>query len=74
MLHYGYAVIVVERPGKGTSFRVMDPSFVVVVEQADEIMNWFAAQFWCDGSIGRYGESWQAMIETGNVPSLRLAL
>jgi putative CocE/NonD family hydrolase len=71
MLEHGYAVVVVERPGTGASFGVMDPSFEVGAEQADEILDWIAAQSWCDGNIGMYGDSWQAMIQfaaasTGN--------
>ncbi|MDJ0751871.1 MAG: CocE/NonD family hydrolase [Ardenticatenaceae bacterium] len=71
MLHHGYAVVVVERPGTGASFGVMDPSFEVGAKQADEILNWMAAQPWCDGHIGMFGDSWQAMIQfaaasTGN--------
>jgi putative CocE/NonD family hydrolase len=63
MLHHGYAVIVVERPGTGASFGVMDPSFELGAKQADEIMDWIAAQAWCDGNIGMFGDSWQAMIQ-----------
>jgi putative CocE/NonD family hydrolase len=71
MLHHGYAVIVVERPGTGASFGIMDPSFEMGAQQADEILDWIAAQDWCDGSIGMFGDSWQAMIQfaaasTGN--------
>jgi putative CocE/NonD family hydrolase len=75
MLYHGYAVIVVERPGTGASFERMDPSFEVGARQADEIMDWIAAQDWCDGHIGMFGDSWQAMIQfvaasTGN-PDLK---
>jgi len=63
MLSRGYAVIVVERPGTGASFGLMDPSFEVGARQADEIMGWPAAQDWCDGNIGMFGDSWQAMIQ-----------
>jgi putative CocE/NonD family hydrolase len=78
MLDHGYAVIVVERPGTGASFGVMDPSFEVGARQADEILDWIAAQDWCDGNIGMFGESWQAMIQfaaasTGN-PHLKAIL
>ncbi|UCG02624.1 MAG: CocE/NonD family hydrolase [Candidatus Heimdallarchaeota archaeon] len=71
LLHHGYAVIVVERPGTGASFGVMDPSFEVGAKQANEILDWIAAQEWCNGYIGMYGDSWQAMIQfaaasTGN--------
>jgi predicted acyl esterase len=75
MLHHGYAVIVVERPGTGASFGVMDPSFEVGAKQADETLDWIAAQDWCDGNIGMFGDSWQAMIQfaaasTGNPQGL----
>ena len=71
MLKHGYAVIVVERPGTGASFGVMDASFEVGAKEVNEILNWIASQKWCDGNIGMYGDSFQAMIQfaaatTGN--------
>ena len=71
MLHHGYAVVVVERPGTGASFGVMDPSFEIGAQQADQILNWIAEKEWSDGKIGMFGDSWQAMIQfaaasTGN--------
>jgi putative CocE/NonD family hydrolase len=71
MLKHGYAVIVVERPGTGASFGVMNGSFEVGAKEVNEILNWIAAQDWCDGNIGMYGDSFQAMIQfaaatTGN--------
>jgi putative CocE/NonD family hydrolase len=71
MLKHGYAVIVVERPGTGASFGVMNASFEVGAKEANEILDWIAAQNWCNGNIGMYGDSFQAMIQfavatTGN--------
>jgi len=71
MLKHGYAVIVVERPGTGASFGVMNASFEVGAKEVNEILNWIAAQKWCNGNIGMYGDSFQAMIQfaaatTGN--------
>jgi putative CocE/NonD family hydrolase len=63
MLKHGYAVIVVERPGTGASFGVMNASFEVGAKEVDKILNWIAAQNWCDGNIGMYGDSFQAMIQ-----------
>jgi hypothetical protein len=37
---HGYAVIVIERPGTEAAFGVMDPSFEVGADQADEILDW----------------------------------
>jgi putative CocE/NonD family hydrolase len=71
MLKHGYAVIVVERPGTGASFGIMNASFEVGAKEVNEILDWIAAQNWCDGNIGMYGDSFQAMIQfaasaTGN--------
>jgi putative CocE/NonD family hydrolase len=63
MVKYGYAVVVVERPGTGASFGKMNPSFEAVAKEADAILNWIAAQKWCDGNIGMYGESSQGAIQ-----------
>lgn len=71
MIKYGYAVVVVERPGTGASFGRLNTSFEAVAKETDDILNWIAAQKWCDGNIGMYGESWQGSIQlaaasTGN--------
>jgi putative CocE/NonD family hydrolase len=71
MIKHGYAVIVVERPGTGASFGVMDASFEANAREIDQILDWIAAQPWSDGNIGMYGDSFQAMVQfvaaaTGN--------
>ncbi len=71
MLQHGYAVVVVERPGTGASFGVMNPSFEAVARETDEILDWIAAQEWSDGNIGMYGDSYEAQAQiaaasTGN--------
>jgi putative CocE/NonD family hydrolase len=78
MLKSGYAVIVVDRPGTGASFGVFNGDLEVVVGETDEILNWIAAQEWCDGNIGMFGDSIQAQIQfraasTGN-PHLKAIL
>jgi uncharacterized protein len=71
MVKHGYAVLVVERPGTGASFGVMNASFEAGAMEVNEILDWAAAQKWCNGNIGMYGDSFQAMIQfaaaaTGN--------
>jgi putative CocE/NonD family hydrolase len=71
MVKHGYAVVVVERPGTGASFGVMNPSFEANAREIDEILDWIAAQPWSNGKIGMYGDSYQAMVQfpaaaTGN--------
>jgi hypothetical protein len=63
LVRHGYAVIVVERPGTGASFGTFDPSHEPGGREANEIMDWIATQPWCNGRIGMYGDSFQAMIQ-----------
>jgi len=67
----GYAVIIVERPGTGASFGVMNASLEATGREIDEILYWIAAQPWSDGNIGMHGDSFQAIVQfvaaaTGN--------
>jgi uncharacterized protein len=71
MVKCGYAVVVVERPGTGASFGRATPSFESLAKEANDILNWIAAQPWSNGRIGMYGDSWQgqtqlAAASTGN--------
>jgi putative CocE/NonD family hydrolase len=63
MVNHGYAVVVVERPGTGASFGVYSSDWQVVAKEEDEILNWIAAQAWCNGNIGMYGDSQNAMVQ-----------
>jgi putative CocE/NonD family hydrolase len=49
----------------------MNPGMEGAGKEADEILDWIASQSWCNGNIGMYGDSWNAMIQftaasTGN--------
>ena len=63
MVKQGYSIIVVERPGTGASFGSPDMSFESGAREGDQILDWIASQPWCDGNIGMFGESFQAMIQ-----------
>jgi putative CocE/NonD family hydrolase len=41
----------------------MNASFEVGAKEVNEILDWISAQNWCDGNIGMYGDSFQAMIQ-----------
>jgi putative CocE/NonD family hydrolase len=78
MLKYGYAVIVVDRPGTGASFGKFNGDPEIVAGETDEILNWIADQPWSNGNIGMFGDSIQAQIQfraasTGN-PHLKAIL
>jgi uncharacterized protein len=71
LVQHGYAVIVVERPGTGASFGVLNPDFEANAVEADHILDWIASQPWSDGNVGMFGDSFQAMVQmaaasTGN--------
>ncbi len=59
----GYAIVVAERPGTGASFGEYDASNAAMAREADDILNWIAAQAWCDGNIGMYGDSVQGQVQ-----------
>jgi putative CocE/NonD family hydrolase len=60
MVEHGYVVVVVERPGTGASFGTSRQSMEAVATETDEILDWIAAQDWCDGNIGMFGVSQEA--------------
>lgn len=55
----GYACVRVDMRGNGDSHGVMADEYTPL-EQADciEVINWLAAQPWCNGSVGMMGISW----------------
>tara|TARA_R110002049_G_scaffold23781_6_gene84734 strand:- start:123364 stop:125358 length:1995 start_codon:yes stop_codon:yes gene_type:complete len=55
----GYACIRVDMRGNGDSEGLMEDEYTAQ-EQADcvEIINWLAAQDWCNGRVGMMGISW----------------
>ena len=63
LLHHGYAVVVVERSGTGASSGILSPAFADVAVEIDQVLNWIAAQPWCDGKIGMFGASMVAMAQ-----------
>jgi uncharacterized protein len=71
----GYAHVIVDARGTGDSEGVYD--LLGPVEQRDvcEVIEWAAAQPWCDGNVGMVGCSYFAMIQLlaalGKPPSLK---
>jgi putative CocE/NonD family hydrolase len=63
LLHHGYAVVVVERSGTGASSGILSPAFADVAVEIDQVLDWIAAQPWCDGKIGMFGASMVAMAQ-----------
>lgn len=55
----GYACLRVDMRGNGDSEGVMEDEYTAQ-EHADavEVINWLAAQDWCNGSVGMMGISW----------------
>jgi len=57
-LSHGYAIAIADMRGTGASFGwmiVMDP---VVCDDGKEVIDWIAAQPWCDGNVGMEGGSY----------------
>jgi putative CocE/NonD family hydrolase len=55
----GYAVLRVDMRGSGESDGLLDDEYLAL-EQDDalEVIDWLAAQPWCDGNVGMMGKSW----------------
>ena len=78
LIEHGYVVVAVERSGTGASSGRVRPSFELAAREADEILDWIAAQPWSNGKVGMFGHSYEAMTQyaaasTGN-PHLKAAL
>lgn len=78
IVKFGYAAIVVDRPGTGASFGRLNMNPEACMSEVGEILDWIASQNWCDGNIGMFGDSIQAQIQfqaaaTGN-PHLKAIL
>jgi putative CocE/NonD family hydrolase len=61
----------VERAGTGASFGRTHPSWEIAAREADQVLDWIAAQPWSDGRVGMFGDSYEAMTQyaaasTGN--------
>ncbi len=56
---HGYACVRVDIRGNGESDGLMEDEYLKL-EQDDglEVINWIAAQPWCDGNVGMMGISW----------------
>ena len=65
---HGYACVRVDMRGNGDSNGIMEDEYTEL-ELSDglEVINWLAAQSWCDGKIGMMGISW------GGFNSLQIA-
>jgi putative CocE/NonD family hydrolase len=63
LLHHGYVVVVVERSGTGASAGILSPAFADVAVEISEVLDWVAAQPWCDGNVGMFGTSMVAMAQ-----------
>ncbi len=57
----GYAAIRVDMRGSGDSDGAMDDEYShQEITDGYNVVEWIAAQDWCDGSVGMFGKSWGA--------------
>ena len=57
--HYGYACVRVDMRGSGDSEGLMTDMYrPEELDDALAVIEWVAAQSWCDGSVGMMGTSW----------------
>jgi len=64
LVRRGYAVAAVDVRGSGASFgRFEGPYSPAEVRDCGEVMDWFAAQSWCDGNLGMFGGSYLGAVQ-----------
>lgn len=64
MLEHGYAVAVADTPGSGASFGSRELEFSAKeASAAYDIIEWLAAQPWCDGNVGMHGRSYPGITQ-----------
>ena len=64
MLRHGYAVAVADAPGAGASFGTRELEFSAEESAAAyDVIEWLAAQPWCDGNVGMHGRSYPGMTQ-----------
>ncbi|SCK45356.1 CocE/NonD family hydrolase [Streptomyces sp. WMMB 322] len=73
---HGYACVRVDVRGTGESEGVLEDEYLELEQtDAEDVLEWIAAQPWCDGSTGMMGISWGAFsalqVAARRPPSLR---
>ncbi len=64
LVRRGYAVAAVDVRGGGASFGRYDGPFSPAeVRDGKQVMDWFAAQSWCDGNLGMYSGSYLGAVQ-----------
>ncbi len=71
LLSHGYALVTADMRGTGASFGTHLLMAPVLGEDGKELLDWVAAQKWCNGSVGMYGQSylgWSQLATAKNKP------
>jgi putative CocE/NonD family hydrolase len=64
LVNHGYVVASLDLRGTGASFGSYDvPVTVESGRDVADILDWIAAQSWCNGNIGMWGRSWEAAVQ-----------
>lgn len=59
--HAGYAAVRVDIHGSGDSDGLMEDEYShLEIQHGHDVVQWIAAQDWCDGNVGMFGKSWGA--------------
>ncbi|MDP5172365.1 MAG: CocE/NonD family hydrolase [Bacteroidia bacterium] len=63
LLTHGYAMVVADMRGTGASFGSQLPLMPQLGRDGKEMIDWIAAQPWCDGNVGMMGMSYLGWIQ-----------
>ena len=71
LLSHGYAVVAADMRGTGASFGTQVMMSPILGQDGKGLVDWIAAQKWCDGNVGMYGQSylgWSQLATAKNRP------
>ncbi len=72
MLSHGYALVAADMRGTGAATGEQGPFTPILGRDGKELIDWMAAQAWCDGNVGMTGGSyvgWSQFATARNLPA-----
>ncbi len=71
IVSYGYAIVCADIRGTGASYGTRFGIFSPIeVQDGSDLVDWIAAQDWCDGNVGMMGQSYLAIIQFMNASNM----
>lgn len=64
LLKHGYVISCLDLRGSGASYGMrLEPTSLAEAQDLYDMVEWYAAQPWCDGNVGMFGRSYRAIMQ-----------